>query len=454
LVYLALFASIASAEPYQAFALNTKLPIWSVAARDVTGDGKAEIFAICCDDKSDPLQKFVAVFHPNDTGAYSADPSFTIDLDPSVSALFFAETDGRPPVELIAAEAEGAMEFHFTETGFTKGAKHNFASLYPSGAKHPLLLKTASEDLDGDGVDEWIIPVPGGYEIRSPKKSLARVKCDTASDISNSEGVYITHRLPSCKTFTLPGEQHKCLAFLSDEYADFAHGDNWSKTNRFKIPVNAEDKWQAITRAADINADGLPDLVVTFLKGTMHPKTSTQVFIATAPFTYPTTPNAKFDSSGAVSSPAVEDVDGDGKMDLVFMTVQLGVSNIINYFLRGKVSASVDVHLFKDGAFSNKPTFSESALLDAPETREHEVFALGDFNGDGRMDAAFGQSANKLVIRTGSAEQFVSPKPWVELDIPSFGDADAVDLNGNKAKDLLLCHPSGKNKTRLDVVLF
>jgi hypothetical protein len=426
---------VLSAEPYQAYVLNTDAAVWSVTARDITGDGKAELFAACCDEKSYPLKKFVAVFIADETGGYPAKASLIIDLAPSMSALFLAETDGKPPVEFVAADAEGATVFCFEGGRFAPGAAPRLAN-----------------DVNGDGIDEWIIPVPSAYEIRTPDRVLARVVSDVASEIGDDDGVYIYHRLPSCHPFPLEGDKQKCIAFLSDEFADFAYGRDWSETSRFKIPLNLEDKWQASARMADIDGNGMPDLIVTQLKGTINMKAVTQVYLSDGRFTYPAQPNATFEEDGAISSPTVTDVDGDGKQDLVCMTIPFGVKNVVNFFLRRKLSARVEVYLFKDGAFPAKPTFAESVLLDAPEGRV--AYALGDFNGDGRMDAAFGESADKMAIRTGSAEKFVAPRPWVVLNVPSFGVALPLDLNGNKAKDLVLYHPGGGNKKRIDVVVF
>ena len=445
---------ILSAESYQAYVLHTDAAVWNVAARDVTGDGKAEIFAACCDEDSYPLKKFVAVFIADPAGGYPVQPSLVVDLAPSISTLFLAETDGKPPAELVAVDAEGATICRFEEGRFVPGATPRFSSLLPSGAKHPLFLESAAEDLDSDGIDEWIIPVPSAYEIRKPNGSLARVVSDVVSEISEDDSVNIFYRLPSCHPFALEGETQKCLAFLSDEFADFTHGKNWSETSRFKIPLNLEDKWQATSRMADIDANGMPDLVVTQLKGTINMKAVTHVYLANGRFTYPDKPTATFEANGAISSPVVTDVDGDGKQDLVFMTIPFGLKNVVNFFLRKKLSARVEVYLFEDGAFPSKPTFAESALLDAPEGRERIAYAIGDFNGDGRKDAAFGESADKLAFRTGSAEQFVSPRPWVVLSIPSFGTALPLDLNGNKAQDLVMYHPGGANKKRIDVVVF
>jgi hypothetical protein len=112
------------------------------------------------------------------------------------------------------------------------------------------------------------------------------------------------------------------------------------------------------------------------------------------------------------------------------------------------------VYLFKNGAFPAKPDFAENVLLDAPEGRERVAYTLGDFNGDGRVDIAFGAGSEKLVIHTSTATEFISSRPWLTLNVPTFGVARAYDLNGNPNKDLVLFHPGGAYKQRVDVIVF
>lgn len=309
-------------------------------------------------------------------------------------------------------------------------------------------------DLDGDGIDEWIVPVPSGYEIRTPAAAVCTVACDVVSEMRPGDSVYITHRLPACHTFDVPGDTQKGLAFLSDQFADFAYGSRWSKTARFKIPVNLDEKWEASTKMEDINRDGLPDLIVTQTRGTINLEAQTHVYLATAPFTYPAAPTATFATRGAVAGASLIDVDGDGNTDMVFVSMPFGARNIINFFTRRKLSVHVEVYPFNNGAFSAKPVFAENFLLDAPEGRERVAYTFGDFNGDGRIDATFGSGSDKLEIHTGAEDRLMSAKPWVAINVPTFGIANAYNLDGGNGDDLVIYHSGGKNSKRVDVLVF
>jgi hypothetical protein len=183
-------------------------------------------------------------------------------------------------------------------------------------------------------------------------------------------------------------------------------------------------------------------------------KAITQVYMATAPFTYPQKPDAVFEAAGGLAAPAFVDVDGDGKRDMILIQVPLSVRNIISLFTRRKVSVRLEVYLLTDGRFGDKPTFTESFTLDVPDGLERVAYTIADFNGDKRVDVAFAAGSNRLVIHTGSADAFIGSRPWVGFDIPAFGVARAYDLNNNDAKDLILRHPGGDHKKRIDVIVF
>lgn len=459
MTFIFLAAIVAAAAPaptpqQQHYVLNTDANVWDVAAMDITGDGKAELFAFCCDEKSEPLDKFISVYIPAADGAYPEKESLRLKVTPEASTFFFAETDGIAPKELIGADAEGASVFAYKDGALTSAAEPRFTSLLPHRSKEPFFLKNTASDLDGDGVDEWMIPRHNGYELRNIDGVHGFIPCDVFSQVASEGSVYITHRLPAVHLFDLAGEANKAVAFLSDEFADFAYGANWAQHSRFKIPVNVEEKWEAGAKMEDIDRNGLPDLVVTQTKGTVNMKAITHIYLAKGPFQYAEKPDAEYQVNGALMSPLLRDVDGDKKLDIVLVNIPLSAWNIVNYFVRGKVSVKAEVYLFKDGTFSPKSAFSEDFLLDAPEGRERVAYAFGDFSGDGTLDVVFGAGEQKLVIHTGSEDRLLSSRPWVTLTLPAFGVAHKMDLNGNAAEDLVLDHPGGANKKRIDVIVF
>lgn len=451
LIFLAALQCVATV---QTSVIETSSPVCDIAVQDLNTNNSGNIVAICCDPKASPPEKSLAVFTNDGHGVYSSTPSSVLPLDSSISTLFWAEVDGQAPRELIATDARGAKIYVFQDGDFTLSGEVEFSSLLPSNVKEPRFLKDIARDLDGDGIDEWLIPAHGGYIIRNAEKQRCMVTCDVVSEIREGSSVQIMHQLPAHHVFSLENQTLKGLAFLSDEYADFAYGPNWTEHKRYKIPVNVEEKWESAAQMKDINGNGLPDLVVTQTKGGVNMSVITHIYIASAPFTYPDEPSAIFNVHGAVTSPFLIDVDGDKNLDVMFIKVPFGIKTFINLFLRKKVSVEVDVFLFNDGAYTAKPEFSTNVTIDAPEEREQPAHTMADFNGDGRIDILFGSGANEVVIHTGEADRLISNKPWVTLPFIPFGNARAYDLNGNEAQDLVLFHPDGKNTTKIEVAVF
>lgn len=453
LSFLLAITALAAADP-QVYTLETSENVWDVAVSDMNGDGNKDILLLTNDETAFPQQKKIALFLSDDKCAYSSTPDYVLALPEETGVVMLAETDGTPPSEVVTLHSNGAYIFRFIGNGFEGAGTVAFHSLLPSFSREPVFLNQGAKDLQDDGIDEWLIPTAAGLDVRTNQGLVATVSCDVVSEMRRGDSIVIVNRLPDYQTFEIEGETTLGLAFLSDEFADFAYGDIWSKHYRFRIPMSLEEKWDASAKMNDIAGKGFPDLVVTQTRGTVRMQSETHVYLAKAPFDYPDEPNATFTCKGSVSSPVMLDVENDGDLDLVFIRVSFGVGNIINFFVRGKLAVDADVYLFDGKAYSDKPDYSTSMTMDAPEGRQRVAYTFGDFNGDGLLDVAYGRSEDKLNVYTGDAKKFISSRPWTSFEMPSFGSAAPYDLNGNESKDIVLIRPGGDQAKRVDVIVF
>src|SRR5690606_6429827 len=132
----------------------------------------------------------------------------------------FAETDGAPPKELVTVDARGARILSWLDGRFESSKLIAFSSLFPSNVKKPIFLTRTALDLTGDGIDEWLVPFPSGYAVRTPDGTMHNVVSDIESGISSDDHVKIGHKLPAQHPFQLPGDPNQGLAFLSEKYVD------------------------------------------------------------------------------------------------------------------------------------------------------------------------------------------------------------------------------------------
>ncbi len=428
--------------------------VWDVAAEDLNQDGVKDILVLSCDGLSYPMKKQLSVYLATPEGGYPGKPSTQLDLDPVVGTLLLAEVSGAAPREILAADSAGVTVFAFDGTALKRSERIEAPSLLPSLVKEPVFLEDAVKDIDGDGVDEWFLPEPTGYQVRTASTVKAFIPCDVVGEVVRRDSMRVSYRLPAYHVFDHGDGPTKGVAFLSDEFADFAYGPGWKESERFRIPINLEEKWEASAKMADVDNSGFPDLVVTQTRGTVNLEARTQVYLASAPFKYPDTPSAEFVAKGGIASPLLVDIDGDSRKDMLLIGISFNVRNIISFFVRGKLTVTADVHLFNGTTFATKPDYSTGLTLEAPEGREQVAYALADFNGDNRVDLAFGEAKDALVIKLGEADRFVSSKPWATLPVPGFGFIRHTPLNGNPGEDLMLFHPSGPHSKEVNIVVF
>ncbi len=453
-LHAAIIALVLAVGEPQVYTLETSENVWDIAVSDMSGNGNQDILLLTNDETAFPMEKKLVLFLADETCGYASHPDHILPLPAVVGVVMLAEVDGMPPVEVVALHTNGAFIFAFKDNAFTPVDEVSFHSLLPSFSREPVFMQQGAKDLQEDGVDEWLIPTAAGLDIRTPEGQVASVSCDVVSEMRRGDSTVVVHRLPDYKTFNIPGEETAGLAFLSDEFADFAYGQLWSQRHRFKIPLVLEEKWDASAKMDDITGNGFPDLVVTQTRGTVRMESETHVYFAKKPFEYSDEPDATFTCKGAVSSPVILDVNNDQKLDLVFIRISFGVGNIINFFVRGKLAVEAEVYLFDGEGYGAKADYSTTMAMDAPEGRQRVAYTFGDFNGDGLLDVVYGKSDDKLSVYTGDTKRFVSSRSWNTFEMPSFGSAAPYDLNDNDSKDIVLIRPGGDQAKRVDVIVF
>jgi len=179
----------------------------------------------------------------------------------------------------------------------------------------------------------------------------------------------------------------------------------------------------------DFNGDGRPDLVVANeFDGTASVLLNTTPTGATTP-TF--APQVTFDGGGLPLSVAVGDFNGDGKIDIA-------VDHFYFYYFRNPTPNYVLVLLNTTPAGATAPTFAQQRI---DVNGQFQSLAVGDFNGDGKPDIvnAIGGEVTVLLNTTGAGATTASFAPQQTFNAgggPYTNGVAVGDFDGDGRLDL------------------
>ena len=356
----------------QTFAVGTGPD--SVAVADVNGDGKPDIIVANIGDNTVSV-----LLNTTQSGAtqanFATQQTFAAGNNPTSVAVADLNGDGKP--DIIVANGifnTVSVLLNTTVQGFATMASFTAQQSFATGSN---ASSVAVGDLNGDGKPDVIV----------------------ANSNDNTVSVLFNNTAPGAAT----------LAFAVQQ--TFATG-------------TAPDS----VRAADVNGDGEPDLIVAnFSDGTISVLLSTTAPGATiASFTAKQT----FATGNGPKEVAAVDLNGDGRPDLIVANSSDGtVSVLLDTTAAGAATAS----------FTTQQTFATGS---GPR-----AVTAADLNGDGKPDLIVANANDKTV-----SVLFNTTAPTTKFDGNSFAaqqtfgvgnqpfSVTAADLNGGGMPDLIVAN--------------
>jgi PASTA domain/FG-GAP-like repeat len=168
--------------------------------------------------------------------------------------------------------------------------------------------------------------------------------------------------------------------------------------------------------AADVNGDGIQDLVVTFITDPANQQMATAVFLGNGDGTFKS--GVYYDIQGDVT---IDDVNGDGKPDIVICGLTSGITTLI-----GK----------GDGTFTPTALSASGVTPCGPEPGQ---ILTGDFNGDGKKDLLIHST---VLLGKGDGTFTVGSTLPVNPNLfGEFGNVAVGDVNNDGKLDVVASLP-------------
>lgn len=413
---------------------------------DINGDSRGDLFVVTREDEDRVLNYFESAAD----GSFADAPSWRLALPADVVAYGLFDARADPGLEVLLFSARGVYSLSTTKAGLKDNLVREIEiAVFPGLADPDMVPRwSLAKDLDGDGVEELLVTTK--YEIavhRAPRpqegKGFTRIGTIPARPDDVSPGArargrfnrraeirietsllelfrgstssvprfeqlrYLEHsqamRIPALVDWNGDGRVDAIPKFDAAAIEVFEQHENlvFDATPK-KVEFAIDDSEDARIQLVDLDGDGRSELFVEREEGDgLSRDHVVTVFARDAEGGFVKEARARVKLNASDVDWSVQDVDHDGRVDLVARVVDLplGITDL------AAVRLELKLLVFRGkggGELSRKPDFAfERTLKPEQMERIRESFVLdlgGDFDGDGINDLLSMQADGLLEI--------------------------------------------------------
>jgi FG-GAP-like repeat len=219
-----------------------------------------------------------------------------------------------------------------------------------------------------------------------------------------------------------------------------------SQTFHFNIRTEQERTLRLVQISPlieDLDGDGRADLILTKMAGRITDRRLvTSVYLNRAG-NLPTQPDVRLEHDGFATTLLTKDLNGDGKRDLLFPVVKIGVRNLIRNLLTDRAEVSLLGHLYRNpGIYSSTPDWARSFsyqidLSDGVVLQGAWPNVDGDFDGDGKADLLIAGN-DEIAVYLASPGTLFARDPATRIPVKTSSHVIVRELTDSRHADIVM----------------
>jgi FG-GAP-like repeat len=466
---IGMLADILWGQPFATYDLRVNGAIITVIAADLRGHRRQDLMVISRTGTFPKETRWASVFWQQEGGRFNLQPDLVWEMDPEATVVdvgrLGSESDRKSIVYLTGSEVRA---YHLAGRGPpTPTTLMNMPTLtvFPEPVDLPHL--PLIQDWKGTG-QPWLgIPQFGQlmlYPIaqNGPQGPGESVKLYQPTLLFGGErenrlirdyALQLIYRLPELAVRDFNGDgRADLIAAWQDHVAVYPQDATGrfprepSPTFHFNLRTEQERTLRLVQISPlieDLDSDGRADLILAKMTGRVTDRRLLSSVYLNRAGSLPAQPDVRLEHEGFATTLLTKDVNGDGKHDLLFPVVKIGVRNLIRNLLTDRAEVSLLGHLYRDqGIYASTPDWARSFgyqidLSDGVVLQGGWPNIDGDFDGDGKADLLIAGN-DEVAVYLASPAMLFARDAAARIPVKTSSHVIVRDLTDSRRADIVI----------------